>query len=48
MARPKPPETLGARLYQQAVYQAVRAGLAVPQVAGLDASVRVAAPIARA
>lgn len=48
MARPKPPETLGARLYQQAVYQAVRAGLSLPQIAGLDASVRFAAPVARA
>lgn len=48
MARPKPPESLGARLRQQAVYHAVRAGLSLPQIAGLDASVRVAAPVARA
>ncbi|MFT5424989.1 MAG: KDO2-lipid IV(A) lauroyltransferase [Phycisphaerales bacterium] len=48
MARPKPPETLGARLRQQAVYHAVRAGLSLPQVAGLETSVRVTAPIARA
>ncbi|MFG0305026.1 MAG: lysophospholipid acyltransferase family protein [Phycisphaerales bacterium JB040] len=48
MARPVRPQTAGGKLLDQAKYQAIRAGLLLPQMAGLEVSSGVARSIGRA